>query len=154
MQWLEDTSDTLADVLFAERPLTKPEQLRAFRLRTALSHLRRVTEPMRAVLTDLIDNPPPVPKGKGPDRQAVRRWKLVAEHHTRVANAADALRESLSSLFDTSLALADVRLQPDHEEARRLGRDPGRADAGDQLRRDERGLSAGRDRRRLLGLSR
>ena len=34
----------------------------------------------------------------------------MAEQHDRVANAADALREALSSLFDTSLALADVRL--------------------------------------------
>jgi magnesium transporter len=35
---------------------------------------------------------------------------LLSEQETRVANAADALRESLSSIFDTSLALADVRL--------------------------------------------
>ena len=34
----------------------------------------------------------------------------MAEQHDRVANATDALREALSSVFDTSLALADVRL--------------------------------------------
>jgi magnesium transporter len=34
----------------------------------------------------------------------------LSEQHARVANAADALREALSSIFDTSLALADVRL--------------------------------------------
>ena len=34
----------------------------------------------------------------------------MAEQHHRVANAADALREALSSVFDTSLALADVRM--------------------------------------------
>ena len=41
---------------------------------------------------------------------AGRRWTLLAEQHHRVANAADALREALSSVFDTSLALADVRM--------------------------------------------
>ena len=35
---------------------------------------------------------------------------MLAEQHDRVANAADALREALSSIFDTSLALADVRM--------------------------------------------
>jgi magnesium transporter len=35
---------------------------------------------------------------------------VLSEHHTRIANAADALRDALSSIFDTSLALADVRL--------------------------------------------
>ena len=35
---------------------------------------------------------------------------LLSEQHGRVANAADALREAMSSIFDTSLALADVRM--------------------------------------------
>ena len=34
---------------------------------------------------------------------------MLAEQQTRVANAADALREALASVFDTSLALADLR---------------------------------------------
>jgi magnesium transporter len=112
VQWLEDAADDLSEVLFEERPLSKDEQLDAFRLRTALSQLRRVTEPMRAVMTDLLDNPPPTPKGVkgGKSSRTVRRWGMIAEQHTRVAAAADALREVLSSVFDTSLALADVRM--------------------------------------------
>ena len=39
VQWLEDSSDSLANVLFEERPLGKPEQLYAFKLRAALSQL-------------------------------------------------------------------------------------------------------------------
>ncbi len=51
---------------------------------------------------------------QGQDRQdhirIARHWTIIAEQLTRVANAADALREAWSSVFDTSLALADVRM--------------------------------------------
>jgi magnesium transporter len=97
--------------LFEERPLDKPEQLYAFKLRAALSQLRRLTDPMRTVMTDITDSPPHGRKVKtGRDPAISRHWGMLSEHHTRVANAADALREALSSIFDTSLALADVRL--------------------------------------------
>lgn len=111
VQWLEDSADDLSGVLFEERPLSRSEQLDAFRLRSALSQLRRVTEPMRAVMDDLVDNPPPAPKGVkgGKSSRVVRRWGMIAEQHHRVATAADALREVLASVFDTSLALAEVR---------------------------------------------
>jgi magnesium transporter len=110
VQWLEEASDQLANVLFDERPLNKLEQLRAFKLRTALSQLRRLTDPMRTVMSDIVESPPASPKSKTRNTSVSRRWKLMAEQHVRVANAADALREALSSVFDTSLALADVRL--------------------------------------------
>jgi magnesium transporter len=110
VQWLEDSSDQLANVLFEERPLNKLEQLRAFKLRSALSQLRRLTDPMRTVMTDIVENPPTSGKSKTRNTSLSRRWKLLAEQHDRAANAADALREALASVFDTSLALADVRL--------------------------------------------
>jgi magnesium transporter len=111
VEWLEDSSDRLANVLFEERPLDKPEQLYAFKLRAALSQLRRLTDPMRTVMTDIIDSPPQGRKTKaGRDPAISRHWAVLAEQHNRVANAADALREAMSAIFDTSLALADVRL--------------------------------------------
>jgi magnesium transporter len=111
VEWLEDASDRLADVLFEERPLEKSEQLYAFRLREALSQLRRLTDPMRTVMTDIIDSPPSGRKNKsGRDPAIGRHWAVLSEQHNRVANAADALREAMSAIFDTSLALADVRL--------------------------------------------
>ena len=87
-------------------------QLWAFRLRTGLTGLRRVTEPMRTVMTDLRDGhqQAPVPKGRRKDPLVGRRWNLITEHHERVATAADSLRESLVSVLETSLALADVQL--------------------------------------------
>ncbi|HET9649281.1 MAG TPA: CorA family divalent cation transporter, partial [Microlunatus sp.] len=113
--WLESASDELADALFQERPLTRDEQLWAFRLRNVLSHVRRMTDPMRTVLAELVDSVPETnraSKAAGAKRHAqlVRHWRLLQERHQRVANAADALREALASVFDTSLALADVRL--------------------------------------------
>ena len=111
LQWLEDASDNLANVLFEERPLNKSEQLHAFKLRSALPQLRRLTDPMRTVMSDIVDRPPQGRKAKaGRDAAIGRRWMVLAEQHGRVANAADALREALSSIFDTSLALADVRM--------------------------------------------
>ncbi|MFT4164807.1 MAG: CorA family divalent cation transporter [Microlunatus sp.] len=112
VDWLEQAGDELADELFTGRPLNKDQQLWAFRLRSALTNVRRVTEPMRAVTADLREVEP-VTKSKSHrkvDSMAGRRWALVAEHHDRVANAADSLADSLTSIFETSLALADVQL--------------------------------------------
>lgn len=102
VEWLEDATDELADSLFEQRPLSKDEQLRAFKLRAALTQLRRLTEPMREVLAELADSQPD-------DSPAARQWTLLGEHHQRVANAANALGEALVSILDTSLALAGAR---------------------------------------------
>jgi magnesium transporter len=91
--------------------LDRAEQLEAFRLRKALSELRRATEPMRTVLGDLVQAQPPAPRGRAHRHQASdRHWAITDEHHDRVADAVDGLRETLASVFDTSLALNDVRL--------------------------------------------
>ena len=105
-----DASDELTNVLFEERPLNKPEQLHAFRLRSALSQLRRLTDPMRTVMIDIVEPTSGPEDETGPDMAIGRHWVMLSEQHARVANAADALREALSSVFDTSLALADVQL--------------------------------------------
>jgi magnesium transporter len=111
VDWLERSSDDLSDLLFDAHVLNKPQQLYAFRLRKALSELRRATEPMRTVLDDLKGAQPPAVKGKpARDRSVGRRWTMLTEQHDRIADAADRLRETLSSVFDTSLALNDVRL--------------------------------------------
>jgi magnesium transporter len=112
INWLEQAGDDLADQLFSGQSFTKEQQLWSLRLRTGLTDLRRITEPMRAVMTDLRAGYPVVRQKGQPRSSSVvsRRWSLIAEHHDRVANAADSLRESLTSVFETSLALADVQL--------------------------------------------
>lgn len=108
--WLEEEGDALGERLAALEPLSKAGQLRAFRLRTALSQLRRVTDPMRTVMVDVTASPP-VPTGKkgGVSSQTRRRWLMISEHHTRVANAVDALREAMQSVVATSLSLSDAQ---------------------------------------------
>jgi magnesium transporter len=108
---LEERSDQLSDELFEGQPLDRAEQLEAFRLRKALSQLRRATEPMRTVMGDLVQAQPPAPRGRAHRQQPNdRHWAITDEHHDRVADAVDGLRETLASVFDTSLALNDVRM--------------------------------------------
>lgn len=109
VEWLESGSDDLADALFGERPLSRAEQLRSFRLRKVLSRLRRVTEPMRVVVNDLVESADDTPQGNGHPSNA-RAWSVVSERFTLLANAADQIDESLSTTLDTSLSLANTRM--------------------------------------------
>lgn len=110
LQFMEDVADELAAVLFEERPLGKVEQVTAFRLRTALSQLRRLIDPIRTVITNLVEDPAAGQKGKkARSTSLTRRWTAIAEQAMRLANAIDALQETLTSVFDTSRALADAR---------------------------------------------
>ncbi len=104
VDWLTTATDGLASSLFEERPLTKTEQLEAFRLRKHLADLRRLTDPMRSVTAELrLSN-------EADDLSVTRQWTLIEEAHARTADAADRLREELSTVFETSLALADMQL--------------------------------------------
>jgi magnesium transporter len=110
VDWIEQRSDQLADLLFEDRPLDRPAQLSAFRLKRALSALRQLTEPMRSVIEELIDNLPPASKAnRSRSSQTARAWNALAERHSRVANAANAQGEALGTIFQTSLSLVDVR---------------------------------------------
>jgi magnesium transporter len=106
IEWLETASDELSAALFDERPLDKGEQLWAFKLRRALTQVRRVTEPTLDLLTDLT-------QADDHDRVLARRWTLLAERQERVVHASDALRDALASVFDTSLALSNQRMNAD-----------------------------------------
>lgn len=110
VEWMEESSDALAAELFALEPLSRTDQLQAFRLRTVLSQLHRVTDPMRTVLSDAAANPA-VPAGKkaAGGTQVRRRWTMINERHTRVANGVDALRDSLQAVVQTSLSLSDAQ---------------------------------------------
>lgn len=101
---LQTASDELAAVLFEERPLGRTEQLRAFRLRRAIAELRRSTEPMRTITSDLRLS------CDGGEHHAKRHWTLLLEQHERIADGVDRLQEELDAIFQTSLALADVQL--------------------------------------------
>ncbi|MFC7621636.1 magnesium transporter CorA family protein [Microlunatus sp. GCM10028923] len=107
VEWLESASDELAGALFQDRPLTRDEHLHAFRLRRALTELRRIAQPTLDVLTDLSQD------SEGHDQIQARHWALLAERQDRVVRATDAVRDALASLFDTSLGLANQRMNAD-----------------------------------------
>ena len=50
---MEETTDALTASLFDDRPMGRPEQLRAFQMRQAISHLRKVASPMTEVTAAL-----------------------------------------------------------------------------------------------------
>ena len=124
LQWLEDSSDSLASALFEERPLDKPEQLYAFKLRTALSQLRRITDPMRTVMTDIVDSPPQRQEGQGRPR---RRYRAALGAPVGAARPG-----SQRGRCTTRGLVINLRHQPrpsrctaepDHEEAHGVGGD-------------------------------
>jgi magnesium transporter len=104
LDWLTNASDGLTSTLFEERPLSKAEQLLAFRLRKQLAGLRRLTDPMRTITADLRLS------CEVTEAPVTRQWMLIEENHARTASAADRLREELGTVFETSLALADMQL--------------------------------------------
>ncbi len=115
MTALEDQADALAEALFNDHPLDRGQQLHAFRLRRALTALRRVVQPMSDVAAALADAA--TRDDDDPDEVAVlihsstaRRFADVSDHVAHVADLIDGQRDVLSSLYQTSLSLADVRL--------------------------------------------
>jgi len=110
---LENKADALAEALFGDQPMNRAQQLEAFRLRRSLTGMRRVVEPMHDVTAKLT-------KAAGveghdlldrliPDRLQ-RDFADVDDHVAHAADILDGQRDVLSSLYETSLSLADVRL--------------------------------------------
>jgi len=110
---LENKADALAEALFGDEPMDRTQQLEAFRLRRSLTVLRRVVEPMRDVTAKLT-------RAAGMEGQDVldrlipdrlqRDFADVDDHVAHAADILDGQRDVLSSLYETSLSLADVRL--------------------------------------------
>lgn len=120
---MEEAVDELSEALFDDRPLKRDQQLDAFRLRRALAHLRRSTTPMRNVASSLANAAGlAAPRRAASDptptdaieallgTRSVRRFSDVSDHADHAAQAADGLRDVISSMYETNLALADVHL--------------------------------------------
>ena len=153
LQWLEDASDNLANVLFEERPLNRPEQLHAFKLRSALSQLRRLTDPMRTVMSDIVDRPPQGRKAKaGRDAAIGRHWVVLAEQHGPRCQRCRFTARGAVVDFRHQSRPRRCAAEPDREEAQRMGGDHRSSHPGHGLCRDERRVPAGGESCGLLGL--
>jgi len=110
---LENRADVLAEALFGDEPMDRGQQLEAFRLRRSLTVLRRIVEPMRDVTAKLT-------RAAGMKGQSLldrlipdtlqRDFADVQDHADHAVDILDGQRDVLSSLYETSLSLADVRL--------------------------------------------
>jgi len=120
---MEDAVDRLSETLFDDKPLLREQQLDAFRLRRSLTHLRRAATPMRTIAAGLAnaagraaakhqsENPAATdPAERLLGIRSVREFADVADHADHVAQLADGLRDVISSMYETNLALADVHL--------------------------------------------
>jgi magnesium transporter len=101
---IESAGDELAESLFGGSPLTKDKKLDAFRLRRAVTALRRVTEPTSEVVADLVEANDNLSEADG------RRWSMIIDHANRVNGGVAMLGDSLTSIFDTSLSLDNARM--------------------------------------------
>ncbi len=101
---LEDAGDDLAEQLFSGEPLSRDAKLQAFRLRRAVTGLRRITQPTGDVVQELADSDTDLSAGD------IHRWSMTVDHAARISLAVTALGESLTAVFDTSLSLDSSRM--------------------------------------------
>ncbi len=106
VQVLDDEIESLEDVLFDDRALTKDVQRRTYRIRRDLVELRRVVLPMRelvnAVLRHRHDFSAPTELDPWFDD--------LYDHTLRAAEWTESLRDMVSAIFETNLSLQDARL--------------------------------------------
>ena len=117
LEAMEEATETVTESLFADRPLAREDQLRAFQLRRALVRLRKICTPMEEVTGELAnaalrpaDEPTSDPVDVLLARATARRFADVADHARHTAEGTNGLRDVLASAFETNLALADVHL--------------------------------------------
>ena len=95
----------------------------AFRLKRALSELRRLTEPMRTVLDDLIDDLPPASKAnRSRSSQTAEPGTLLAEQHPGSPTPPTRSGEALALDLPDQPVAGRRAVQRDHEEADAAGR--------------------------------
>jgi magnesium transporter len=107
VELLDDEVEALEDVLFDESPsVAQQQQRRTFTLRKALVAARRVILPMREVVNTVMR------RATESDRNAelAPYYEDLYDHVLRAAEWTESLRDMITSLFETNMALADVRM--------------------------------------------
>lgn len=104
---LDGRIEELEDKLFDENSIDPHVlQREMFNTRKTLSRLRKLTQPMREVVTTILR--------RVVDRDANGRlvpyYEDLYDHTLRTAEWSDSLRDALSSIYDANLSLSDVRM--------------------------------------------
>ncbi|MEO8888768.1 MAG: magnesium transporter CorA family protein [Jatrophihabitantaceae bacterium] len=104
---LDDQIEALEDLLFEDSPKTAKElQRRTFALRKALVRSRRAILPMREVVNTVMR------RATDNERNAELGpyYQDLYDHVLRAAEWTESLRDMISSVFETSMSLADTRM--------------------------------------------
>jgi magnesium transporter len=107
LQDLDDQVEEAEDQLFDERSRPNEIQRTTYQLRRNLTVVRKVVVPMRDVTDVLLRH------HAGPDNQPDeigKRYRDLHDHVIRANEWIDSLREMITTVFETGLALADTRL--------------------------------------------
>jgi magnesium transporter len=106
IQVMDEAIESLEDDLFDERADVRDLQRRTYRLRKELTELRRLVLPMREVVSTVMRH----------RSEDARRTELDAaytdlyDHVLRATEWTESLRDMVTTVFETNLALQDARL--------------------------------------------
>jgi magnesium transporter len=107
IQVMDDAIEALEDDLFDERADVRELQQRTYRLRKELVELRRVVLPMREVVNTVMRH------REDYDRRSseLDGWYAdLYDHVLRASEWTESLRDMVTTVFETNLALQDARL--------------------------------------------
>jgi len=107
LQGLDDDAEALIDRLFADKPDLSELQRRTFEVRRELVDLRRVVPPMRDVVSTLMRVGSVEHSWKS---ELLMYYEDLNDHVLRATEWLDNLRDLISSIFETNLALNDNRM--------------------------------------------
>ncbi|MCG2800425.1 MAG: magnesium transporter CorA family protein [Cellulomonas sp.] len=108
VQQLDEAIEDLEDGLFDGDASSQATQRASFRVRKELVELRRVVLPMREVVAMILRHREEL---KTPDAEDLDGWYAdLYDHVLRVAEWTESLRDMVTTIFETTLALADARL--------------------------------------------
>ena len=107
IQAMDDAIESLEDSLFDDTGGGRQLQERTYRLRKELVQLRRVVLPMREVVNTLMRHQADL----GGDQGDLGGWYTdLYDHVLRASEWTESLRDMVTTVFETNLALQDTRL--------------------------------------------
>jgi magnesium transporter len=107
IQQLDDAIEALEDRLFDEHGSVRELQQRTYRVRKELVELRRVVLPMREVVNTVMRHRADL---AGRDNELDGWYTDLYDHVLRASEWTESLRDMVTTVFETNLALQDARL--------------------------------------------
>ena len=106
IQLMDDAIEALEDELFDESANVRELQQRTYRLRKELVELRRVVLPMREVVNTVMRH-----RADNNGHSELDGWYTdLYDHVLRASEWTESLRDMVTTVFETNLALQDARL--------------------------------------------